>query len=54
MASKYIPAVPGVSESTSPKVREQVEIAQRRLDSVQRKIKRDLETARGSNRSSSR
>ena len=54
MGSKYIPAVPGVSESTSPKVRKQVEIAQRRLDTVQRKIKRDLEKATRSQRGSSR
>jgi len=51
MGARYVPAVPG-AESTSRKVREQVQQAQRRLDSVQRKIKRDTETARSSKRSS--
>lgn len=40
MGTRYVPAVPG-AESTSQKVREQVEQAQRRLDTVQRKLKRD-------------
>lgn len=51
MATRYVPAVPG-AESTSRKVREQVQQAQRQLDSAQRKIKRDVETARTAKRRS--